>query len=105
MGLAADSALDGLGAHQTAFPLSPHLLTEERMMDKAYTLLGVLLEYAPHGTAQTIMTNTYHKMKADPYMREADIEVELAAAILDGLRYGNWPWTLTELAKQTKEKE
>jgi len=80
-------------------------------MNRAYTLLGVLLDYAPNGVAQAIATVRYNEMKADPHMMAADIEVTLASMIVDGLRYGNWPWSLnrmvegvTELAKKKEKK-
>lgn len=63
-------------------------------MDRAYTLLGVLLDHAPDRGAQEIVTSIYHDMQCD-HVTPRDMEVQLVGAIYDGLRYGNWPWAKT----------
>jgi hypothetical protein len=72
-------------------------------MHKSYTLLKVLLEYAPNRFAQNIAVRNYHQMIADK-LTQHDMEKELAGTILTGLAFGNWPWTphTTEKADDAK---
>ena len=55
-------------------------------------LFTALYLYAPDGPAQARCSEFFSELiSAHDDLREVD--KALASAILDGLRYGNWPWT------------
>ncbi len=67
---------------------------------RAEALLAVLVQYAPSASAHQACANLYSdasmqalKDHEDKDQYEKAIEITMAGAILDGLRYGNWPWT------------
>lgn len=62
-------------------------------MTNAQHLLVVLQSHAPNASAQQLCTTIHNRTPS----RER--ERTLAFALIDGLRYGNWPWVLAELGK------
>lgn len=59
----------------------------------AYTLLGVLLAHAPDRSAQAVTSAWYNRIQADGAYG-GTLEMTVAGALVDGLRHGNWPWTV-----------
>jgi hypothetical protein len=55
-------------------------------------LLGILQSHAPTGAAQQECSELYWDLQKNNETIEA-VELGLVHALLDGLRYGNWPWT------------
>lgn len=64
-------------------------------------LLAVLIDYAPNGAAQQKCVDLMDKIEKE-IVAETDDEVKgqnemvraLASVIVDGLTFGNWPWTV-----------
>jgi hypothetical protein len=61
-----------------------------------YKLLTVLQSYAPDEAAQVLVTKQLHEAQAEG-ASESALELMLAGAIVDGLRFGNWPWIVDRL--------
>lgn len=66
------------------------MVAQERITTE---LLGILQAYAPTGTDQALCTELLN-MAATHGADERDQHLLLAGALCDGLRYGNWPWTI-----------
>jgi hypothetical protein len=65
-----------------------------------YTILGVLLRHAPNRSAQALMSRTYNEVceqVAHDFKENIDLEIEkvMVGFLADGLKYNNWPWTVT----------
>jgi hypothetical protein len=60
-------------------------------MDTAHALLRVLQYYAPDGEAQQRCADYLKRMQSNDATQK-EIDLGLAAALVDGLRYGNWIW-------------
>jgi len=58
--------------------------------DAAYALLGVCRDFSPTGREQQAFTNVYNDLLATNESSE-EVAKQLASALLDGLRHGNWP--------------
>lgn len=54
----------------------------------AYKLLGILQDLAPDQESQRLCTKYYEAFEND----QRDQDEKMAAALYDGLAYGNWPW-------------
>lgn len=68
-------------------------------MHAAYTILGLILHHCPTGKEQAFMSQKYSEIVRQIYLdfeTNHDIEGEKAMAgiLLDGLKYGNWPWSI-----------
>lgn len=68
-------------------------------MHAAYTILGLILHHCPTGKEQAFMSQKYGEIVRQIHLdfeTNHDIEGEKAMAgiLLDGLKYGNWPWSL-----------
>lgn len=62
------------------------------MANHVDTLMGCLLAYAPN----SLCREKCHKMLAEAMAdgnRGPALELIIAQAMVDGLRFGNWPWT------------
>ena len=61
-----------------------------------YDMLTILLKLAPNREAQETVTNGYHELYRND---ESDSRIMLIMAgwIVDGIRYGNWPWVVANL--------
>lgn len=70
------------------------------MNGNANKLLAVLQDYAPTGSAQQKCSQLIGELFAKG-LTSREIDAALASAIVDGIRYGNWPWT--EFKKQEKK--
>ncbi len=58
----------------------------------SYQLLTILQHHAPDGPAQQTCSDLYSQLQKDGISGN-QLELEMAFALVDGLRYGNWPWT------------
>lgn len=58
-------------------------------------LLMVLQSYAYDAAEQQRCSEMLWAAEAD-HMNEKSLELILASAIVDGLRHGNWPWTIAK---------
>jgi hypothetical protein len=55
-------------------------------------LLRIVQEYAPNGKSQAQVVQDLHAMQREiPGYTDAHIK-HLAGVLLDGLKFGNWPW-------------
>jgi hypothetical protein len=70
------------------------------MESQAYRLMIVLVEYAQTSLDMEKAAQFYRELIGSP-LSQTEIEIQLASAIVDGLRHGNWPWT--NYAAATKE--
>jgi len=68
-----------------------------------YTLVKVLQSYAPNLAAQEICSLLVADAIADN-VSGPGLDLILASAIVDGLRYGNWPWTSKPDAHEEKHR-
>jgi hypothetical protein len=67
------------------------------------TLLVVLQSYAPTSDDRMLCADMVWKAEDDG-ASPREIEIMLAGAISDGLKYGNWPWTnLPNISKLEEE--
>lgn len=65
-------------------------------MNRPYSLLSILLHYAPDNQAQQHVSTIYNKMWEDN-LSATEIENQLITALHDGIAYGNWPWVIQDL--------
>lgn len=61
-------------------------------MKASYQLLGILQAEAPNGAAQQDCAAYYHELQAS--FEEREVAARMAGCLVDGYRYGNWPWTV-----------
>lgn len=57
-------------------------------------MLGLLQSYAPNGKAQALCATQFNSVlpqNQKDELQDAQIR-HLAGALLDGLKFGNWPW-------------
>lgn len=65
-----------------------------------YKILGILLGHAPNGQAQALMSQRYNDISTEVHQDLAvlnfdrEIEKIMVGILLDGLTYGNWPWSV-----------
>lgn len=69
----------------------PDINQERDNQDSAYTLLAVLLKYAPDDAAQAKTSRLYNEAQYHGAFGRS-LALTVAGWICDGLRYGNWPW-------------
>jgi hypothetical protein len=63
-------------------------------LDTSYQLLAVLQRYAPDREAKAKCTRYMARMQRDGATQK-EVDLAMAGALLDGLRYGNWIWNTT----------
>jgi hypothetical protein len=62
------------------------------MKERQQKILSLLQDYAPTGIEQQKCTNFYHDLVKSGLL-DKDIELNMVAALYDGLAYENWFWT------------
>ena len=68
-----------------------------------YDLLTILQHFAPKGEDQAFCAHLYNEMHKDG-CTSREIEINLVGMLSDGLKHGNWPWTIRDL-KTTNNDE
>jgi hypothetical protein len=65
--------------------------------ETGYQLLAVLQRYAPDHEAKARCTEYLARMQRDGATQK-EVDLAMAGALLDGLRYGNWLWNSVPLS-------
>lgn len=60
----------------------------------SYDLLGAAILASPTGKEQQAFSDMYNNMYRDG-LSDKEVAIQLCAAILDGLRFNNWPDAVT----------
>lgn len=63
-------------------------------------LLVILQDYAPDPEAREANEATVRAMYADG-MTDRGVVQTLAEYLIDGLKHGNWPWTIERMGRKT----
>lgn len=71
-------------------------------LKNASALLGVLMSHAPDAVAQA-KCHQFHQSLILAGLRQESIEIELACALTDGLRFGNWLWLVIPTSPASPE--
>jgi hypothetical protein len=69
-------------------------LRQKTNQEHANTILRILNDFAPTGKEQGHLVDIYHEVEKD---RPGAGLMHMTGILFDGLTYGNWPWTRTEV--------
>ncbi len=75
------------------------MASEQKSLVNSSIILGILLGHAPTGEAQELMTKKYNEiynqvLKDYETDQHRQFERIVVGMLYDGLKYGNWPWTV-----------
>ena len=79
-----------------------------KSLKSGYVLLGLILGHAPTGKEQAFMSAKYNEICEQisiDFETNHDLELEkvMVGILNDGLKYGNWPWSVAVVGSQDEK--